>query len=170
MRNFGFKLMVVATGIVAGSVTQAQAGSLDDLTSPGGVVFERAFSADFLKENPNQKVEAIRFEKLPKPEADGNQSEEVPGMEFSIQVKFRDAEKPYEAAGMCFAGEEGQIDCRIDCDGSGFQVKADDKESILLLNTEGFQLNGCSDENIQSRMMKSNPDYSAFRLEPAPKG
>ncbi len=170
MRKFGFQKIVVVAALVAGSTIQSQAGPLDDLMGPDGAVFDRSYSVDFLKENPNQEVAGIRFEKFPKSDEKKSQPDDVPGMEFTVEIKFRDSNKAFEAAGMCFPSAEGQLDCRIDCDGSGFFVKADESGSILLLNSEGFELNGCSESKLKTRTLQSTPDYSVYRLKPAKQG
>ncbi len=170
MRKFGFKKMAAIAAIVVASAAQAGAASLDGLLGPDGAVFDKSFSADFLKKHENQQVQSIRFEQFPKVESKTDQLADVSGVDFAVTVKFRDSDKNFEAAGMCFAGEEG-MNCRISCDDSGFFLKADEAgKSILLLNLEGFELNGCSDTNVNLRTLKSDPDNAVYKLDPVSQG
>ena len=171
MRKFALKTVMVAASVMMAGAGQVQAGavSAEKLIASDSAVFGRTYSADYLKKHQEQKFQSFRFERFPKAQENGNQGSDVPGMEFSVSVKFRDSNKPYEAAGMCFPGEEG-VDCRIDCDGSGFFLKADKDGSLLLVNTDGIQLNGCGEKDLKERVLKSSPDNEVIRLDPVPQG
>jgi len=167
MHKTGFKMLAVAVVMVAGSTGQAGAKSLEQLFSAEGKVFQRSFSVDEVKSDEQQQVESIRFEQLPKLADKTQKKDDVPTMEFEITVKFRHNDKPGQAAGVCFASEE-QMDCRIDCDGSGFYLKADDgaqSNAIILINSEGFQLNGCNEDSAKIQTLKPDLENNTYRLD-----
>lgn len=176
MQNLGLIKTVVAVGCMFVATGHVSAQSLEGQFSPEGAVFTRTFSADYLEKHGDQQVEKIQFEQLPtshdkseNTENSGGQPEDVSGVAFSVMIKFRDSEQPFESRGMCFPGGD-VMDCRIDCDGSGFTLKSDSKSSVLLLNSEGFQLNGCSIDGAEARSLKPTESDSVFRLDAGSNG
>ena len=168
MHKTGFRTLAVVVAFVTAGAGYAGAESLAEQFSADGSVFEHNIDADTAKNDDKQQIESIRFEQFPKSADKGEQNADTLAIDFEITVKFRSEDKPSQAAGMCFASEE-QMDCRIDCDGSGFFLKADEAEgsrSIVLINTDGFQLNGCSDDNGKVQTVKPDLENNAYRLDP----
>ena len=160
MRNSLIKSIMVTSALIGGVAfaSVAQAGDIKQVFEGEAVVFEKSFDG-------KGKVQNIRFEKL---DLDGGSSD-GPGMAFVLKMKFKDSKKLFEATGSCFA-EAGVMDCRIGCDDSGFSMKLEDDKSVSLINTKGFQLNGCSaNKDAEVRTFEVDSKDPVYTLKSAKK-
>lgn len=162
MRKILLKSVLMASVLFGASMSAnvAQAGEIKDVFSGDTVVFQKTFS-------DRGKLQAMRFEKLP--DDDASSSADGPqGMPFLLKMKFSDSKQSFEASGSCFAEAE-VMSCRIGCDDSGFTLKLDDDKTVSLVNTDGFQLNGClENKNAEVRKFevdKENPIYTLGKAQ-----
>jgi len=154
MRKILLKSVLVASTLFGAGIVQA--GEIEDVFAGDTVVFEKSFSG-------RGKLEAMRFEKLPNDNDASVNSNEPKGMPFLLKMKFSDSKQSFETSGSCFADAE-VMDCRIGCDDSGFSLKLEGDKSVSLINTQGFQLNGCSENKAAEvrkfEVDKNDPIYS----------
>ncbi len=165
MRKILFKSVLVASAmfgtVVSASV--AQAGDIKNVFEGDVVVFGKSFDNKGI-------VQAVRFEKLPVEDDASSNSKEPTGMPFLLKMKFKDSKKTFEAFGSCFADAE-VMDCRIGCDDSGFTLKLEEDQSVSLINTQGFQLNGClKDKDAEVRKFEVDGDDPVYTLGKAKQG
>ena len=157
MRKILLKSVLMASALFGASMSTsvAQAGEISEAFSGDAVVFQKTFS-------DRGKLQAMQFEKLPDDNDASSRADGPKGMPFLLKMKFSDSKQSFEASGSCFAEAE-VMSCRIGCDDSGFTLKLDDDKTISLVNTDGFQLNGCSEnKSAQVRKFevdKENPIY-----------
>jgi hypothetical protein len=149
----------VVTGLLTLGAAQVQAASLEEMLGVSGAVFSQTVSESKAEDSAATPISSIRFEQIEVEGGGGGDS-----VDFTVAVTFRGDDTEMEAAGSCVADGD-QLDCRIECDGSGFFLKRDGNKSVLLLNPEGFSVNSCGDKGGSMRMVEPGRDDSVYRLK-----
>lgn len=155
MRKFSFTVGAVATAMIFGAGL-AKADAFDTLKNGDSVVYRHVAPDNKVTEG---EIATIRLD-TSKVEVEGEEEKTV---DFKISVTLGGSSDKLEASGQCHLGE-GQMDCRVSCDGSGFFLMAQDKNSILLMNPEGFSVNGCQKDVKKQQSIKSSAENSAYDL------
>lgn len=129
--------------------------------------YGRAYGADHLKKNRNQRVEEMSLHHHPRTfgldDGSGKISFDSKTAElfFQLKVKFRDSDQIYSDSGSC-SPDGNRYRCFIECDGGGFYLKDRSSDSILLINERGFSVSGCGSEDYREVTPKTQD--KVFRL------
>lgn len=131
MRNFLLGLTAILLAMPIG----ASAGARDDVVKifgrdPGNgaahACFVRRYSKAHLKSHPDQNVTTMLAYV-------GKQEGSDPYYSVSLQVNFRQLNKPFQVSGSCSENAEtGALSCGVECDGGSLAVRVKNDQSILV--------------------------------------
>ena len=168
------KFHVIALAVIcasAGLQSPSNARPLERHFGSDDSCYGRAYGADHLKKNRNQRVEEMSFHHHPKiiglDDGNGNIAFDPKTAElfFQLKVKFRDSDQIYSDGGSC-TPDGNRYRCYIECDGGGFYLEDRSSDSILLINERGFSVSGCGSEDYREVTPKTQD--KVFRLNRLP--
>lgn len=89
--------------------------------------FVRRYTKAHLASHPNQNVTAMTAFVSRQEGADGYYA-------VSMQVNFRQLEKPFQVSGSCSESSDGKqtLGCGVECDGGSLSVRVKNEQSILV--------------------------------------
>jgi hypothetical protein len=167
MRIFLASIVLLAAGLPATS----HAGGGSDLVKlfgrdPGSsaahACFVRRYTKAHLASHPDQNVTTM-FAYVSKQE--GND----PYYSISLQVNFRQLNKPFQVSGSCSEdAETGALSCGVECDGGSLSVRVKNAQSILVDIPESVRLfdPSASDESADlPKGARFGSDDKLFRLD-----
>lgn len=164
-------LLASIIALAAALPTAAHAGGASDLVKlfgrdPGSgaahACFIRRYTKAHLASHPDQNVTTmLAFV--------SKQEGTDPYYSVSLQVNFRQLNKPFQVAGSCSENAEtGALGCGIDCDGGSLSVRVKNEQSILVDIPESVRLfdPSASDESADlPKGARFGLDDKLFRLD-----
>lgn len=164
-------LLASIIALAAALPTAAHAGGASDLVKlfgrdPGSgaahACFIRRYTKAHLASHPDQNVTTmLAFV--------SKQEGTDPYYSVSLEVNFRQLNKPFQVAGSCSENAEtGALGCGIDCDGGSLSVRVKNEQSILVDIPESVRLfdPSASDESADlPKGARFGPDDKLFRLD-----
>jgi hypothetical protein len=139
--------------------------------------FSYSFDRDQLRAKPRQRVTAITLfrdltpddlsEEEPRSgaeirEADGNSG----SIAITAMVTMRGQPQPYANTLFCSRDLKGGVRCGVECDGGSFKLRPD--KDALIIENDGFILQGGCGDPEQKIFLDPKPDDRVFRIEPKP--
>jgi len=136
--------MLCAATVLLGMPVLAHADAASDVirifgrdpgTGAANACFVRHYTKAHLAGHPDQNVtDMLVF--VSKPEGTD------PYYSLSMQVNFRQLNKPFQVAGSCGVSSEGKsaLGCGIDCDGGHLSVRVKNEQSLLVEIPESVRL------------------------------
>jgi len=166
MRILLASIALLATGLP--SISHAGGGSdlvklfgRDPGSSAAHACFIRKYTKAHLASHPDQNVTTM-LAFVSKQE--GND----PYYSVSLQVNFRQLNKPFHVSGSCSQNEKGALGCGIECDGGSLAVRVKNAQSILVDIPESVRLfdPSASDEFADlPKGARFGSDDKLFRLD-----
>jgi len=134
--------------------------------------YQRTYGNTHLSQHRDQRVTEIRFEHFPNVYGTYDANDNVRfdartgEVHFVISTKTRDSYRFYSNSGTC-RPEGDHYRCYLECDGGWFVLKDNAPKSILIVNEEGFVIDGCEGDgdDVDVRTLKPGRDDKAFRLD-----
>jgi hypothetical protein len=166
MRILLASIVILAAGLPAavhagGSSDAVKIFGRDPGTQAAHACFIRRYTKAHLASHPDQNVTAMLA-------YIGRQEGPDPYYSVSLQVNFRQFNKPFQVSGSCSENAEGALSCGVECDGGSLGVRVKNEQSILVDIPQSVRLfdPSASDEFADlPKGARFGPDDKLFRLD-----
>jgi hypothetical protein len=170
-RGFAMRILLASIALLAAAIpVSSHAGGPSDVVKifgrdPGAdgahACFVRRYTKAHLASHPDQNVTTMLAYV-------GKQEGPDPYYSVSLQVNFRQLNKPFQVSGSCSQNDKGALACGVECDGGSLSVRVKNEQSILVDIPESVRLFDPSAGDESADLPKGarfGSDDKLFRLD-----